>query len=352
MSRLIRRRAAAEVLERRYRRLLACYPAAYRRANAEEMLGVALARSSAGRRKPELGEAVSLIVSGIGKRVGGARTGYRDPAWRDAGGVLAVLGPIVLASFSARDVIGAISGWGLPLVRPVPPRSNLALAAGWAIVAVAAICGRRFGRGWRAVAATGACAGAAGQSVVLALEHSGNLSGLVTSWWKLVFALVIAASAVIAVRGEGRQPSWRLIMAVAIAGAAIAAYPAVESATVTVTPLPGGGSIGSSPLYGVGGLIRYALLAVGWGTMLMAIGRCRPEVRRRIVVLLLPTAATAALVTWTFGGFLASSPRFVNPVALNEAQWTALALFPVAGFAVGLWWLRRYERFLSSLSAK
>ncbi|MBV9447403.1 MAG: hypothetical protein JO345_16090 [Streptosporangiaceae bacterium] len=91
---------------------------------------------------------------------------------------------------------------------------------------------------------------------------------------------------------------------------------------------------------------------VGWGAMLMAIGRCRPEVRRRVVVLLLPTAATAALVTWTFGGFLASSPRFVNPVALNEAQWTALALVPVAVFTGGLFWLRRYERFLSALSAK
>ena len=48
------RRPAAEVLERRYRRLLATYPADYRAANADDMLGVALARSAAGRRWPEL----------------------------------------------------------------------------------------------------------------------------------------------------------------------------------------------------------------------------------------------------------------------------------------------------------
>jgi len=66
-----RREPATEALERRYRRLLAWYPAAYRAANADDMLGVALARSGSGQRWPEPGEAVNLIVSGVGERLGG-----------------------------------------------------------------------------------------------------------------------------------------------------------------------------------------------------------------------------------------------------------------------------------------
>jgi hypothetical protein len=352
MSRLIRRRAAAEGLERRYRRLLACYPVAYRAANAEEMLGVALARSPAGRRRPELGEAVSLIVSGIGKRVSGARTGYRDPAWREAGAVLAIVGSIVLATSSAHDVVGGMFGPGVLPVTLHPASSALTPAAGWTMVAGAAIGGRRWGRRWREVAAAGACLGAVGQAIVLARDYSGDPSGLVTSWWKLVLAVVIASSAVIAVGSEGRPLSWRPIAAIMLAGAAIAAYPAMEAATVTVTSYPDGSGTISSPLFGVSGLVRYGLLTVFGIVMLVAIGRCRPELRRRVVILLMPVAATMALVAGTFGGFLASSPRFMDPVLLTLPQWAALALVPVAGFAVGLLWLHSYERFLSSLSAK
>jgi hypothetical protein len=167
MSRLIRRRAAAEVLERRYRRLLACYPPAYRAANAEEMLGVALAGSSAGRRTPEFGEAVSLIASGIGKRVGGTRTGYHDLAWQEAGAVLTIVGSIVLATFSTRDVVTGMSRIWVPELTWGLSWPELASALGWAMVAGVAIRGQWRGRGWRTVAATGACLCAAVQAVTL-----------------------------------------------------------------------------------------------------------------------------------------------------------------------------------------
>ncbi|MGH3153439.1 MAG: hypothetical protein ACRDOB_22275 [Streptosporangiaceae bacterium] len=93
-----RREPAAEALERRYRRLLACYPAAYRAANADDMLGVALARSASGQRWPEPGEAVNLIVSGIGERLGGL---LRRPDQRDTAAVLAIAGPLLLAAGAA-----------------------------------------------------------------------------------------------------------------------------------------------------------------------------------------------------------------------------------------------------------
>src|ERR1700722_20308250 len=87
--------AAAQALERRYRRLLAWYPADYRAANEQDMLGVALARYELGRRWPDVAEAVNVIASGVRARLG---AGWRVPAWRDAAAVVSILGPILLAT--------------------------------------------------------------------------------------------------------------------------------------------------------------------------------------------------------------------------------------------------------------
>jgi len=76
-----------QILERRYRRLLACYPPGYRAAYGEEMLAVALAAAGPGRRWPDPGEAADLIWSGIRRRLGTLRPGPLSPAWRDAPGL-------------------------------------------------------------------------------------------------------------------------------------------------------------------------------------------------------------------------------------------------------------------------
>jgi hypothetical protein len=52
-------------LERRYRRLLACYSRAFRREHEQEILSVLMAGASDGQRWPRLGEAVDLIRSAI-----------------------------------------------------------------------------------------------------------------------------------------------------------------------------------------------------------------------------------------------------------------------------------------------
>ena len=98
-----RREPAAQALERRYRRLLAWYPAGYRAANADDMLGVALARSAPGQRWPEPGEAVSLVLSGTAERLA---TVLRQPGQRDTAAVLAIAGPVLLAATAARTVAG------------------------------------------------------------------------------------------------------------------------------------------------------------------------------------------------------------------------------------------------------
>ena len=56
-------------LERRYRRLLAWYPRAFRRENGQEILAVLLASAADGQRRPGLAESADLITSGLRMRV-------------------------------------------------------------------------------------------------------------------------------------------------------------------------------------------------------------------------------------------------------------------------------------------
>lgn len=55
-------------LERRYRRLLACYPRTYRRENEEEILAVMLACACDGRQRPGLAVAADLVKGALRKR--------------------------------------------------------------------------------------------------------------------------------------------------------------------------------------------------------------------------------------------------------------------------------------------
>jgi hypothetical protein len=52
-------------LERRYRRLLACYPRAFRREYGQEMLSVLMAGAAEGQERPRLGDATDLISGAI-----------------------------------------------------------------------------------------------------------------------------------------------------------------------------------------------------------------------------------------------------------------------------------------------
>ena len=56
-------------LERGYRRLLACYPRAYRRENGEEILAVLLACAQSGQQRPDLAASADLIKGAIRMRL-------------------------------------------------------------------------------------------------------------------------------------------------------------------------------------------------------------------------------------------------------------------------------------------
>jgi hypothetical protein len=56
-------------LERRYRRLLACYPPAFRREHEQEILAVLMAGADDGQQRPRPGEAADLITNAIWMRL-------------------------------------------------------------------------------------------------------------------------------------------------------------------------------------------------------------------------------------------------------------------------------------------
>lgn len=56
-------------LERRYRRVLACYPRAFRREYEHEMLSVLMAGAAEGQERPRLGDATDLISGAIWMRL-------------------------------------------------------------------------------------------------------------------------------------------------------------------------------------------------------------------------------------------------------------------------------------------
>jgi hypothetical protein len=87
-------------LERRYRRLLAWFPAEHRREYGEEMISVLLASTPEGRRRPRLADAFDLMTGGLRARLTRRGAGV-DARWPDALAVCSVALPVaVLAALA------------------------------------------------------------------------------------------------------------------------------------------------------------------------------------------------------------------------------------------------------------
>ncbi|HEV7941960.1 MAG TPA: hypothetical protein VGP17_04070 [Solirubrobacteraceae bacterium] len=69
----------ATELERRYRRLLKCFPARYRREHEQEILSVLMAGAAEGQRRPGLAESADLVMSAF---FIWWREVTRQPRWR------------------------------------------------------------------------------------------------------------------------------------------------------------------------------------------------------------------------------------------------------------------------------
>lgn len=91
-------------LERRYRRLLVFYPAAYRRVHDEEMLAVLMTAAPEGQRRPGIADTADLIWGALRVRFQPQRDGG-EPAWRDALAVLTVVLPAAMLLVSATQEV-------------------------------------------------------------------------------------------------------------------------------------------------------------------------------------------------------------------------------------------------------
>jgi hypothetical protein len=134
--------AGAAVLERRYRRLLRCYPPAQR----EEMLGVLLDAARPGQRTPGLRETVNLAACGLVIRV------RRIPAWlaadagQDALAVVSLITPVVVVILIALQWAPMIvpAGARVPFwTFPPFPSSSLVMIAWLAVVVLGPTTGAR-----------------------------------------------------------------------------------------------------------------------------------------------------------------------------------------------------------------
>lgn len=143
-------RAAA--LERRYRRLLRCYPPGHRQVHREEMLGVLLATARPGQRAPGARQTVNLVACGLAIRVRRALAG--EP-WQDALAVVSLITPVLMLIIAALDFAVAVRqvvavDLAYPLAGPfwqlgLVPRlgAPAAVMTGWLAVVLLGLTGRR-----------------------------------------------------------------------------------------------------------------------------------------------------------------------------------------------------------------
>ena len=146
-------RAAA--LERRYRRLLRCYPPGHRQVHREEMLGVLLATARPGQRAPGARQTVNLVACGLAIRVRRALSSLADESWQDALAVVSLITPVLMLIISALDLAVAarqvvavdlaypLAGafWHLGLV--IRLGAPAAVMTGWLTAVLLALTGRR-----------------------------------------------------------------------------------------------------------------------------------------------------------------------------------------------------------------
>jgi hypothetical protein len=94
-----------------------------------------------------------------------------------------------------------------------------------------------------------------------------------------------------------------------------------------------------------GAMVTLAILgaiALVW----YAFHRAGPEIRRRFVAFIAPTAALILLIKLSFGGWIDSSGRFTTPVYLVPGQWLVLLLTPLLAFGVAILVIQQREETL------
>lgn len=104
-------------LERGYRRLLACYPRAYRRGHADEILAVLMAGAGEEQQRPRLAESADLLWSALKMRLLGWAPTSENRPWADALALFSLVAPLFLLLADALEV-------ALPYRLPLAARNS------------------------------------------------------------------------------------------------------------------------------------------------------------------------------------------------------------------------------------
>lgn len=329
-----------EILERRYRRLLACYPPAYRAAYGEEMLAVAMAAAGPDRRWPDPGEAADLILTGLRRRLGSARPASLNPAWRDAAGIAAVIGPIVMAAFAVAPLPAPFRGTDGWQYFAAASFSGIIVAALWSVVAVAGMLR------WRRLALAGSCVLSAVLIYELARGAARDPYEFGALWWKVVSAALITGSALLALKSKQRLLSWWAATATAVIAVLLAVLPAIQNGQL----LPGAAGAASftemNSYMQLQTLLHRALPAGLALVLLVVVARQKAGVRSRLMIMLVAAAATFAFDIAAVSGILTIEDPLNYP-PLGPGWWQSPAVMvavPVLCFAVGVTCLTGDER--------
>jgi hypothetical protein len=172
------------VLERRYRRLLAFYPSAYRRENEDELIAVLMAATPRGGRRPGLATSLNLIKNGLWMRLH-PRVPQSTPPIRAAVRLM-YAGALFtgLSLFLALDSLDYFSGGArlrfLGKEQPLSAAIAVGVVFGLILIALWLVLARAIGQGrhWARVLATALFA--------LATAHLFGIKGTAS----LIFAVV------------------------------------------------------------------------------------------------------------------------------------------------------------------
>lgn len=305
--------------ENRYRRLLALYPADFRREYAEEMLGVLMADP-----RPARGHVVNLLAGAVAAHF---RPTLGGPAWRHASSAVYLFGAIMLCAVSARRLVA------LRAAAPAGPSFTLGLddvdvvrAAAWAVVVVAALVGLR----WLGV--TAALVGLGGEIAAPFRLYADTPATFLDDYWIVLTAAVVLVAAVFARPGP-RPRGWLLVTA---AGVVLAASGIDMLSSYQISAAVAGHGASPSP----GAFFSIAALLLLAAALLGAAGvfRLAPEVRRWVIACAVPVLGAFPLVGYGFAGFEEFNMRHPESTRLlDPAQWAALIVIPVLAFWVAAW---------------
>ncbi|WP_433061286.1 hypothetical protein [Dactylosporangium sp. CS-033363] len=332
-------------LEVRYERLLRLYPAAFRRAHGEDMLGTMLADAGERRRWPRPGDAADIAFHALRLRLFKRPTGgLLGPGWADACALIGPLAAFAILVLSATKALRLTMFSGSTLLIQI---------AAWGLVTVAAFAGLHrvaVWLGWVAFLT---------EVVPMVRQFTADPVPVVYALWWFVAALVAA----LALTAAGPRSPWAVagrrrlavllgaplfmgaLGVIAGSGILMRGYDGGSYSALYLSDLIGaaGGSFaveatGPAVLWlMLGGIVAAAI------AFAVALARLPGPIRRRLLVAAAPVVTMLELVNLTFNGWAVSTMQRGHVIPLVFGQWAALVLLPLLVFLLGVWWVRRRD---------